>query len=427
MWIDAAFREQYRVEPSLCVAAIPRIGVSMRPLRLGSPDCRLHVLFFTSTLGHGGAEMHLLRLMNSLDPKQFSLALALARPGGLYESALTRNITVHALNADGATSSTASMIRSIWPLRRIIQTERPDIVCSVMNHANMVSILACSRLSIRPKVVICVQNPPCIQYRHTRHIVSRSLFLLMPHLYRYADHVIALSQGVAQDLLSLVPAVRDHIDVIYNAGVDSRVYEGMHQSAVLEELPKDGPLIVACGRLTAQKGFPYLIEALARVRQSVPAHLWIMGVGELHQCLVEKIRSLGLTHCVRLLGFQQNPYQYMAAANVFALSSIFEGFGNVIVEAMACGAPVVATDCPYGPAEIISNGINGLLVPPANVDALSRALLRVLTDPALKRKLSCNGQKRSQDFHAQAIASAYGKMFLRVVNGTKTGFSGEGG
>jgi glycosyltransferase involved in cell wall biosynthesis len=145
-----------------------------------------------------------------------------------------------------------------------------------------------------------------------------------------------------------------------------------------------------------------------------------MGVGELQQCLEEQIRALGLTHCVRLLGFQQNPYQYMAAADVFALSSIFEGFGNVIVEAMACGTPVVATDCPYGPAEIISDGVNGLLVPPARADALASALLRVLTDPALKKQLSCNGQKRSQDFHAQAIASAYGEMFLRVVNGTTT-------
>jgi glycosyltransferase involved in cell wall biosynthesis len=384
----------------------------------------VHVLFFTSALGNGGAEMHLLRLINYLDRKQFSLSLALARPGGTYESALARDIKVHVLNTAGVTSSTMSMIRSIWPLRRIIQTERPDILCSVMDHANIVAILACCRLSIRPKIAICVQNPPCIMYRHTRHIVSRFLFLLMPHLYPHADQVIALSQGVAQDLLSLVPAVRDHIDVIYNAGVDSRVYEGMHQSELLEELPKDGPLIVACGRLTAQKGFPYLIEALARVRQFVPAHLWIIGVGELHQCLEEKIRCLGLTNCVRLLGFQQNPYQYMAAANVFVLSSIFEGFGNVIVEAMACGTPVVATDCPYGPAEIINDGINGLLVPPADVDALSRALLRVLTDSALKKKLSQNGQKRSQDFHAQAIASAYGEMLLRVASGTKTRFSG---
>jgi glycosyltransferase involved in cell wall biosynthesis len=384
----------------------------------------VHVLFFTSALGSGGAEMHLLRLVNYLDRKQFSLSLALARPGGPYESALPGDIKVHVLNTTRVTSSTESMIRSIWPLHSIIQTERPDIVCSVMNHANIVAILACYKLSIRPKVAICVQNPPCIQYRHTRSIVSRFLFSLMPRLYPYADQVIALSQGVAQDLLSLVPAVRDRIDVIYNAGIDSRVYEGMHQTELLEELPKDGPLIVACGRLTVQKGFPYLIEALARVRQCVPAHLWIIGAGELHQYLEEKIRCLGLTNCVRLLGFQQNPYQYMAAADVFALSSIFEGFGNVIVEAMACGTPVVATDCPYGPAEIIRNGINGLLVPPADVDALSRALRRVLTDPALKKQLSRSGQKRSQAFHAQAIASAYGEMFLRVTSRTKTPFSG---
>jgi hypothetical protein len=132
----------------------------MRQLRFGNLDRRVEVLFFTPTLGNGGAEMHLLRLINYLDRKQFSLSLALARPGGPYESALARDVKVYVLNADGVTSSTASMIRSIWPLRRLIQTERPDIVCSVMNHANIVAILACSRLSTRPKVVICVQNPP---------------------------------------------------------------------------------------------------------------------------------------------------------------------------------------------------------------------------------------------------------------------------
>jgi len=107
----------------------------------------------------------------------------------------------------------------------------------------------------------------------------------------------------------------------------------------------------------------------------------------------------------------------MATADVFVLSSLFEGFGNVIVEAMACGTPVIATSCPYGPPEIIKDGVNGILVPPGDEEALSQAIIWVLTDEVLKQRLSQNGKERSQDFNARTIAFLYGGLFLRLVNG----------
>lgn len=378
-------------------------------------DGRVHILFFTPSLGGGGAEMHLLRVLNHLDRKKFRLSLALARSGGAYESALAKDVKVHVLNTGRVNSSTLRMIRAIRPLHRLIQTQQPDILCSVMGHANTVAVLASRALPVRPKVVLSVQNPPSINSGRSWHMVSRLLLSLTPSLYPQADRVIALSQGVAEDLLTLVPKIRDRTEVIYNAGVDSRVLNGVSEPLPNQELPQNGPLIVACGRLTEQKGFPHLIEALALVRQVTPAHLWIIGEGKQRRYLENNIQRLGLTNCVRLLGFQNNPYKYMTAADVFVLSSLYEGFGNVIVEAMACGAAVVATDCPYGPREIIENGINGLLVPPVNVEALSKAIIRVLTDPELKQKLSENGKKRSQDFNAAAIAGAYGDLFLRVA------------
>lgn len=381
-------------------------------------DGRVHVLFFTPSLGGGGAEMHLLRTINYLDRKKFRLSLALGRSGGAYESALAKDVKVHVLSTGRVNSSTLRMIRSIRPLRRLLQSEQPDILCSVLDHANTVAVLA-SRgvLPQGPKVVISVQNPPSIRYGRSWHITSRLLLSLIPSVYQKADRVIALSHGVAEDLLTLIPNISDRTEVIYNAGVDLRVLNGASEPLPKEELPHNGPLLVACGRLTEQKGFPHLIEALARVRRVTPAHLWIIGEGKQRQYLENKIQQLGLTNCVRLLGFQNNPYKYMAAADVFVLSSLFEGFGNVIVEAMACGAPVVATDCPYGPREIIENGVSGLLVPPANVEALSEAIVRVLKDRELKQKLSHNGFERSQDFNAQAIAISYGELFQRVACG----------
>ncbi len=375
-------------------------------------DKRLHIMSFTSSLGRGGAEMHLLRVLNHLDRQRFTLSLALARKGGSYEPELNQDVKVHFLETGNIVSSTLQMVRAIAPLRQLIQAEQPDVVCSVMRHANIATLLATYNLPNKPKLVLSLQNPPSILSKNV--VLQWLMRSLMPHLYPQADQIIALSQGVADDLQTLVPTVGDRTKVIYNAGVDHRVMKDAAQ-ALPEQVAIDRPLIVTCGRLVGQKGFLYLIEALAKVRQSIPAHLWIIGEGPQRPMLERKIRKLGLTPHIKLLGFQQNPYQYMAAADVFVSSSIYEGFGNVIVEAMACGVPVIATDCPSGPREIINNEINGLLVETANPEALATAIIRLLKNPELKQRLANAGQARAQDFHSQAIASAYGQLFLEVA------------
>jgi glycosyltransferase involved in cell wall biosynthesis len=383
----------------------------MNQLHDRNPQVTMNVLFFTSSLGGGGAEMHLLRIINHLDRQQFRPSLALARSGGSYEPHLAEDVPVHYLNTGKLPSSTLQMARAILPLRHLIQTTQPDLVCSVMGHANTVATLATMALPQRPPLVLSVQNPPSLQSKNW--LIKQLLLTLMPRLYPQADRIVALSQGVAADLRQRVPAVGDRIEVIPNAGLDDRVLAGARQPLPQTAIPR--PLIVACGRLTEQKGFPNLLQAFAQVRQQLPAQLWIVGEGPQRSVLQNQIQALGLSDCVTLLGFQPNPFQYMAAADLFVLSSLYEGFGNVIVEAMACGAAVVATDCPAGPRDIITPGVNGLLVPPANVEALSEAMITVLTDPTLRQRLAAGGQRRAQEFHSQTIAAAYGQLFSAVV------------
>ena len=140
----------------------------------------------------------------------------------------------------------------------------------------------------------------------------------------------------------------------------------------------------------------------------------IVGEGEDRERLEVKIHSSGLRNRCAWLASRKS-LQVHGGGPGLDPSSLWEGFGNVIVEAMACGAPVVATDCPYGPAEIITDGVNGLLVPPKDVDALSSAIVRVLTDPPLRGRLSENGRARANDFDARTIAAAYGDVFLKVA------------
>ncbi|HJU56724.1 MAG TPA: glycosyltransferase [Pyrinomonadaceae bacterium] len=372
------------------------------------------MLFFTSRLGGGGAEKHLLRVVNHLDRAKFHVSLALVKPRGEFEAELSADVRKHHLNRRAEGSTTVRMFRSIKPLRRVIREERPGLIFSVIDLANLVNITAGYGMADRPKIVLGVQTPPSIAYGHSRHPVSRLMLRLIPRLYPRADQIVALSKGVAADLVSLSPRMGDRMTVIHNAGIEEEVLEKARERVPTGELP-DAPLIVACGRLKAMKGFSTLLDALVEVRKSVAAHLWLIGEGEQRPFLEKKIKRLRLSDCVRLLGFQQNPFKYMAAADLFVLSSSFEGFGNVIVEAMACGVPVVATDCPFGPGEIIADGENGILVAPDSARALTDGILRVLLDEKLKKRLARGGTMRAHDFDARAISRAYGELFLHVA------------
>ncbi|MBD1876698.1 glycosyltransferase [Nodosilinea sp. FACHB-131] len=359
--------------------------------------------------------MHLLRLINALDRSQFQPSVALAQLGGSYEAALASDVPVFGLNPPGISSSTLRMVRAVAPLRRLIQAQRPDVVCAVLDHANLAAIAACRGLPHRPKLLVCAQNSPLNQYHRPWHPLDRAMRGLLARQLAEVDGLIALSQGVAEEFASLMQPPQPPIHVIYNAGVDEQVTTGAIAPLMAEDLPLPRPLIVACGRLCEQKGFTYLLEALAKVRQTVPAHLWIVGEGPLRPQLEQQIRQLGLDGAVRLLGFRPNPYQLMAAADVFVLSSVYEGFGNVVAEALACGVPVVSTDCPHGPAEILENGAAGLLVPPRDGAALAVGILRLLYEPELRAQLAARGQVRSQQFRAEAIARQYAAVFRHVL------------
>ena len=398
---------------------VQRLDASRARRANGNGSNRLGVLFVTTVLGGGGAEKHMLRVANHLDRERFRVSLAVVKPEGEFEPSLADDVRKFYLNPKAKGSTTVRALRSVGPLRRLVGSERPDLVFSVIDIANLLNVYAARGAEPRPKVVLGVQTPPSIAYDSWRP-ASKLILNLMPRMYPGADHVVALSKGVAEDLAALVPRTRGRVTVIPNAGVERDVREMARESLTSDERPC-GPLIVACGRLKPLKGFAHLIDALAEVRKTIPAHLWIVGEGEQRAALERKIERMGLGGCVRLLGFSRNPYRYMAAADVFVLSSLFEGFGNVIVEAMACGAPVVATDCPYGPREIIDDGESGILVEPASADSLARGILRVLTDDGLKRRLAARGLARARDFEAESIAREYGELFLRIANGSTAG------
>ncbi len=375
----------------------------------------VRLLFFTTVLGGGGAESHALRLMNHLDRDQFRIDLAVTRKGGSYEKFLRDDVTVRDVSWPWIPSSSGRVAASAVGLARLLREQSWDVVLSVMDFPNLAALGAQALLGPRaPRLVLVVQIPPGIHYART----AAGRLLIHPAiraLYPRADRVIALSQGVRGDLEALAPNLEGRIDVIHNAVIDPSFLDGVDRPT--PGFPSDGsPVIVACGRLIAQKDYPTLLAAFRRVADARPAHLVILGEGPDQQALEQRIATLRLSERVHLLGFQDYPAAYMKRADVFVLSSIYEGFGNVIVEAMACGTPVVSTDCPHGPNEILEDGVTGRLVPMQDPVALSDAILAVLADEAATARMVDAALRRSAAFSGATIARRYESVILDVVS-----------
>lgn len=364
-------------------------------------------LFFLPSLGSGGAESHTLRVLNHLDRARIRPVVALGRTDGSYQRLLEADVEVHHVSSHRVGSSLGRMALSALPLRLLVQRLRPDVVCPVMDMPNLVAATALAAMPARPALTLVVQAPPSRNFEG-----AQRAFVLggVRRLYPRADLIFSLSHGVARDLTEIHPPLEEKIRVVHNACVDASI-----SSAARIDRPtastRPRPVLLACGRLVPQKGFGDLLEAFDIARRSIDAELWIAGEGPLRGALESKIAMLGLAGRVRLLGFQQDPQWLMARADVFVLSSRFEGFGNVLVEAMAVGTPVISTACPFGPEEILRDGESGLLVPVAEPATLAAAIVRVLRDDDLRARLGRSAAERAQDFHARAIAEQYAAVF----------------
>lgn len=361
--------------------------------------------------------MHVLRVVNYLDRSRFAPEVVVARGGGAYEAALAADVPLHVLAPRRLRSSGLSMIWAIPALHQLLRLRQPDLLCSVLNHTTGVCRLALRGLGQPPRFLVGLQNNVTKDLQANDNFVVRHLVAQASKAFSEADHLVALSYGVGCDFARHFPALRDRVSVVYNAGVDDRVRKLIGEPMTEFTRPA-GPLLIACGRLGPQKDFPTLLRAFARVRAARnDASLWILGRGPDQPALERQATSLGLGESVRFLGFQLNPFKFMAAGDVFVLSSAWEGFGNVVVEAMAAGAAVVSTKCDFGPAEIITDGVSGLLCPVGDDRAMADRILRLLADPVRRTAMARAGRERSVDFDSEKITREYETIIHRTLNG----------
>jgi glycosyltransferase involved in cell wall biosynthesis len=354
----------------------------------------------------GGAQRITLTLLHNLDREKYRPVLVTRRSGGEWMSSVPGDVPVYSLDV---------RVRSAWyRFGKLLRELDPDIVLSMSSTGNLTASAAHLVSRLRTPLVVAEHNTFSEVWRR-----KKLRFLMMKTiksaLYRNATRVLAVSQGVAEDLVRTIGVPRDRLEVIYNPIVEEEL-DSLAEEAVDHPWFDEGvPVIVAAGRLVEQKDYPMLLEAFRIVRARTPARLMILGDGELKGSLRRRAQELGVDADVAFLGFVENPYRYMKRCAVFVLSSRFEGFGNVIVEAMACSAPVVSTDCPSGPGEIISDGEDGFLVPVGDAGAMARVLQELLENPQLRVRIGKEGKRRSRDFSVQAAVGRYQNVISNLV------------
>lgn len=375
----------------------------------------LDVIFFLPHLDCGGAEMNAVRLAAGLLEQKIKPVFVLSRGPGSYSKYLPNEVEVIVLPTGSIASSTVRLLLSLGPLARLIDSRKPSILCPVMPFPSIVALAAIRFCRHKPMVALSIQNTLEPPTQGRSNMVERFEHALIPRVFPFADRVIALSSGVAADVARAVPSLTGHIEVIYNVGLP--LHNQLNTQMFENPKPRNIGRVrfLSCGRLVEQKGYPFLLEAFAQLSRSIDAELHILGEGPLRRDLEKMTVRLGIEERVVFLGFQHNPFVHMKAADVFVLSSLWEGFANVIVEAMAMGTPVIASDCPHGPSEIITHGENGILVEPGDSTALAMEMLRLARNQSLRESLVAAGIVRSKDFSAEIITSKYAELFYSMT------------
>ena len=372
----------------------------------------VHLAFFIPDLSAGGVARVILNLAAALARRGHRVDLVLCRAAGPYLEQVPADVNVVGLSGSpfglgraysvGAEPKAfaALLLPVVLPrkpsrtvpylpaLVRYVRREKPAVLFSAKTHANLTALWTRRLVGGPMRVVISEHSHLSQNMNEKRKWRWRFIVPVVRRAYPWADAIVAVSDGVADDLSQRAGIARERLTTIYNPVVAPDLHTKAH--APLDHpwfQPDAPPVVLGTGRLVPQKDFPTLLRAFARVRARRPARLMILGEGKLRAELEALASTLGIAADVTLPGFVENPYAYMTRAAGFVLSSAWEGLSNAVIEALACGCPVVSTDCPSGPAEILDGGTYGRLVSVGDDAALAEAIVASLDQPLAPERL----------------------------------------
>ena len=419
--------------------------MSHQPLANAHAGKRFHVGFVLHSLAGGGAERVAICLAEWLIERGHRVDMVLAKSVVQYLSSLPKGLRIFHPATPGLGGATRRLClargvevrrlragalalpKDVARLRprangvrlqhrhvylahlvaQYVREERPSLLLSSLAPANFAAVNAASLVRDAPPAIISVHNNFRLDYSAYEQRVAATL-------YPRADAVVGVSRGVCAELGEALGLPSERLHAIYNPIPASRIQCLTHTEAPHPWLqPGEPKVILSVGREAPAKDYPTLVEAFGRVRRAVAARLVIMG-GHSPRCrtrLLAQARRLGVEQDLGFIDFDENPYRFMARAAVVALASFWEGLPTVLLEALACGTPVVSTDTPYGPREILGDGKWGRLAPVGDAQALGAALLEALDAQAPADAL----RLRAADFSEERAASAYLRLFKQVA------------
>jgi glycosyltransferase involved in cell wall biosynthesis len=369
-----------------------------------------HIALFVSNLGGGGAQRKMVVLANAFVARGLRVDLIAAESGGVLQDQVDSRIRVVSLgNAWQGLPGIASKKRwrmraAIRPLVRYLRDERPDVLMATSDSVNAAAVVGVQRAGGGTRLVLRIDNLPSRGLATQGSWSQRRRMRSARRLFPQADRIVAISHGVGEDALAWGFCRAEQLHVIHNPALERDLEKRALESPGHPWLASAGsPVVLGVGRLVPQKDFATLLRAFARVRTRTDARLVILGEGRERAHLEQLADELGIADHVDLPGSDPNPPACMARASVFVLSSAWEGFGNVLVEALATGCPVVSTACPSGPSEILVEGRFGRLVPVGDARALAAAIEATLRDPGDRE----SRRQRAQAFRVDDVAERY--------------------
>ena len=364
---------------------------------------RKRVLFLVPSLIAGGAQRVFATLLRHLDRNQFEIHLAMLEAKGEYLSDLPEDIVLHDLEVSRMRYAALSLVK-------VIRKVRPDTVLSTLAYLNFTVLMVKPLLPKTTRIMVRESiNPAPFLAAETRY--PRLWKLLYRFFYRKADRVICLSDSMGNELVHHFNVPREKLVRIYNP-VD---FEKIHCMAAVKESPfaglaRQGPFLVTAARLERQKGLDILLDAMPAVKERFPdAELFILGDGPLNAELQQQAERLTLKG-IHFLGFQSNPWIYSKNADLFILPSRYEGLPNALLEAMALGVSIVASDSVGGVGEMQQYGRISL-VPPENPSALAGGIIAALQQPEKYRCMPQEAAERLWEFGVQQVVREYSQLF----------------
>ncbi len=370
----------------------------------------MKLAFFIPDLAGGGAQRMIVNMANEFASRGHEVDLVLVKNQGEYQNLLSKEVNIVDLDKPRA-------LFALPALAAYLRENQPDALLSALFYVNVIAVLAKFLApKAKTKIIISERNHLSVKAQYGESWPDRAAPWIVRLIYPFADAVVGISQGVMQDIQKNANIRPNRISWIHNPVVTKGLLENLKETSKDEWFEQaKSQIIVMSGRLVHQKDYVTAVCAYEKIVQKRDIRLLILGEGALRGELEALAEQLGVEDKIHFTGFVENPLSYMKHADLFVLSSIHEGFGNVVVEALLCGLPVVSTDCPSGPAEILQDGEFGTLVPVCDPQALSDAIIS-----ALDKECDPEKQKaRAMDFTVENICSQYEGLFNKVIGGEK--------